>query len=505
MNEMIYDLLIIGGGINGAGIARDAAGRGLSVALCEQNDFASATSSASTKLIHGGLRYLEYKEFRLVAEALSERENILNIAPHITTPLRFVIPHVKGLRPRWLIRFGLWLYDHIGGKISLPKSHALNLKKDLPAPNGLGQQYQHGFIYSDVHVDDARLVIFNLKSAVQYGAHIFSRTKLIHAERKDELWLCQLQDMQTKQVIEVKSKTLVNTAGPWVAEMDRLLHIDHEGQAADIKLVRGSHIVVPKVYEGEHAFILQNLDKRIVFMIPYENDFTLIGTTDVPQNNMQSGVHITQEEEIYLLEAVNRYLDKKLARHDIVWRYSGVRPLYDDHSDNPSAVTRDYTLVLHDQQNIPCVSVYGGKITTYRRLAESVLDKLQPWLGKYMQHQAWTATEPLPGGQFKRDQKTEELKKLTQSYPSLDPTLLTALFDRHGLLVYRLLQHVKTPADLGQDFGGSLTETEVMYFIQHEWATTPEDVLWRRTKCGLHMSIEQRQAVEHYFSRIKQR
>lgn len=505
MNEIIYDLLIIGGGINGAGIARDAAGRGLSVALCEQNDFASATSSASTKLIHGGLRYLEYKEFRLVAEALSERENILRIAPHITRPLQFVMPHVKGLRPRWLIRFGLWLYDHIGGKISLPKSHTIHLQQDLPQPNCLNKQLQHGFIYSDVQVDDARLVIFNLQSAAQYGAHIFARTKLITAKRNDGIWQCQLEDQRTRQIIDIKTKTLVNTAGPWVNEIDQLLHIDQEGQSASIKLVRGSHIVVPKLYEGEHAFILQNHDKRIVFMIPYENDFTLIGTTDVSQADMKQGVHITQEEEIYLIEAVNRYLNKRLSRHDIVWRYSGVRPLYDDHAANPSAVTRDYTLVLHDHDQIPCVSVYGGKITTYRRLAEAVLNKLDPWLGEFMQHKAWTSVESLPGGQFNTKDKQSELDRLYQTYAFIQKDLLTALFKRHGLLTYRLLQNVTSTADLGLQFGANLTELEVLYFVHHEWAMTAEDILWRRTKCGLHMNIQQRQALEQYFSSFNKR
>ncbi|WP_432241131.1 glycerol-3-phosphate dehydrogenase [Herbaspirillum robiniae] len=504
----LYDILVIGGGINGAGVARDAAGRGLSVALCEQNDFAGATSSASTKLIHGGLRYLEYYEFRLVAEALSEREHLLDIAPHIAWPLRFVMPHVAGLRPRWMIRLGLWLYDHIGGRITLPKSKALRLDR-MERPSGLKQDITRGFAYSDAWVDDARLVILNLLSAQEHGAEIMPRTRLADARRVesqdggDNHWLCTLENTGTGQRRELKARTLVNTAGPWVAQMDRRLNPDADGgRHAAVKLVRGSHIVVPRLFSGEHAYILQNDDKRIVFMIPYEDRFTLIGTTDVPQENMEHGARISAEEEAYLLRAANRYLERPIAAADIVWRYAGVRPLFDDESDNPSAVTRDYTLVLQEQRGLPCVSVYGGKITTYRRLAESVMDKLAPWTQSRARRAGWTASEALPGAGFKRADRARELGALQKKYARFDPHFLARLFSRHGLNSHAILREAQSPAELGRDFGGGLTQREVEYLALHEWAAEADDVLWRRTKCGLHMSEEQRAAFRDWFAQF---
>ncbi|WP_422879679.1 glycerol-3-phosphate dehydrogenase [Noviherbaspirillum cavernae] len=498
-NTATYDLLIIGGGINGAGIARDAAGRGLSVALCEQNDFAGATSSASTKLIHGGLRYLEYYEFRLVSEALAEREHLLDIAPHISWPLRFIMPHVKGLRPRWMIRLGLWLYDHIGGRISLPHSQAVDLNR-LPASSGLRHDIARGFAYSDAWVDDARLVILNLLSAQEHGADILARTRLAAAERADGAWRCVLENTLTHAQQTVTARAIVNATGPWVATMDRLLNPapkSASGHAA-VKLVRGSHIVVPRLFAGEHAYILQNDDRRIVFMIPYEERYTLIGTTDVPQENMDKGARISADEEAYLLRAVNAYLEKPIAGGDIVWRYAGVRPLFDDESDNPSAVTRDYTLVLQDEQNIPCVSIYGGKITTYRRLAESVLDKLAPWTST--RRGSWTKQEPLPGGNFKRADRAKEVTRLQEKFGKLAPRFLGQLFSRHGLNAYNILREAQTHEELGRDFGGGLTQREVDYLVLHEWAHSADDILWRRTKCGLHMSEQQRSAFAEYFA-----
>jgi len=493
-----YDLLIIGGGINGAGVARDAAGRGLKVALCEQNDFAGATSSASTKLIHGGLRYLEYYEFRLVAEALAEREHLLNIAPHIAWPLRFVMPHVKGLRPRWMIRLGLWLYDHIGGRISLPHSQSIELDK-MGAPSGLHLDIKRGFAYSDAWVDDARLVILNLQSALEHGADIFARTRLADAKRSNGVWQCELENSLSGARQSLTARAIVNTAGPWVAKMDQLLNPASQGSKhAAVKLVRGSHIIVPRLFEGEHAYILQNDDKRIVFMIPYEDKFTLIGTTDVPQENMDNGANISTEEEAYLLRAVNNYLRKPIGEADIVWRYAGVRPLFDDESDNPSAVTRDYTLVLQDAENIPCVSVYGGKITTYRRLAESVLEKLAPWTKT--RRGPWSNQEALPGGKFKRADRAQELDYLKKKYAQLDAHFLTRLFGRHGRNAHVILKEAQTQAELGQDFGGGLVQREVDYLIMHEWAYQPDDVLWRRTKCGLHMSEQQRAEFAAWFN-----
>ncbi|MES2534376.1 MAG: glycerol-3-phosphate dehydrogenase [Pseudomonadota bacterium] len=494
-----YDLLIIGGGINGAGVARDAAGRGLSVALCEQDDFAGATSSASTKLIHGGLRYLEYFEFRLVAEALAEREHLLDIAPHIAWPLRFIMPHAKGLRglrPRWMIRLGLWLYDHIGGRISLPRSQAVTLDRS----SGLRPDITRGFAYSDAWVDDARLVILNLLSARQHGASIFARTRLASASRSDGAWQCVLENTLTQQRQTVTARAIVNAAGPWVASMDRMLnpHPPPESAHAAVKLVRGSHIVMPRLFAGDHAYILQNDDKRIVFMIPYEERYTLIGTTDVPQLDMDHGVRISQEEEVYLLRAVNVYLAKPISASDIVWRYAGVRPLFDDESDNPSAVTRDYTLVLQETQNIPCVSIYGGKITTYRRLAEAVLDKLAPWMSG--RGGSWTKNEALPGGEFRRADRAAEVARLQGKYAQLDPHFLARLFARHGLNAYTVLGEARTTEALGRDFGGGLTQREVDYLVQNEWAHSADDILWRRTKCGLHMSEQQRAAFADFFT-----
>lgn len=499
-----YDLLIIGGGINGAGVARDAAGRGLAVALCEQGDFAGATSSASTKLIHGGLRYLEYYEFRLVAEALREREHLLDIAPHIAWPMRFVMPHVKGLRPRWMIRLGLWLYDHIGGRISLPHSTGIKLN-EFTNDNPLRAELTNGFAYSDAWVDDARMVILNLLSAQEHGAAIHARTKLISAMRVNGKWECVLENTITKDTKKVVARTLVNTAGPWVADMDKMINTNTKSPAkhAAVKLVRGSHIIVPRLFADSHAYILQNADKRIVFMIPYEDAFTLIGTTDAPQDNMENGAHITQEEEAYLVASVNAYLAKPISRSDIVWRYSGVRPLFDDESDNPSAVTRDYTLVLQDDQNVPSVSVYGGKITTYRRLAESVLHELAPWLSPLSHRASWTKDEALPGGEFKRDARSDELHRLYAKYPALPTGYLDKLFSRHGLKSHVILKEAQTMDELGTDFGGGLMQREVEYLALHEWAHTAEDVLWRRTKCGLHMTAEQQAAFTEYFTASK--
>ena len=492
--EPVYDIVVIGGGINGAGVARDAAGRGLSVALCEQGDFAGATSSASTKLIHGGLRYLEYYEFRLVAEALREREHLLDIAPHIAWPLRFVMPHVPGLRPRWMIRLGLWLYDHIGGRISLPRSRAVRLDR-MGKASGLRPEITRGFAYSDAWVDDARMVILNLLSAQEHGARILARTRLVSAERRDGAWHCTLHDVATGRHSMVRARAVVNTAGPWVAEMDRALNAHAPG--AGVKLVRGSHIVVPRLFEGEHAYILQNDDRRIVFMIPYEGRYTLIGTTDVPQDDMRNGAQISAEEDAYLLRAVNQYLEQPLSAADIVWRYAGVRPLFDDESDNPSAVTRDYTLVVDDTLELPCVSVYGGKITTYRRLAESVLDKLAPWIKG--ERGPWTHQEALPGGGFARGERGRQLAALQARYPGLDQAYLERLFARHGLRCADVLGQARDMAALGRDFGGGLTEREAVFLVRHEWAREPDDILWRRTKCGLHMSEAERAAFAQWF------
>ena len=491
------DLLVVGGGINGAGIARDAAGRGLRVALVEQGDFGGATSSASTKLIHGGLRYLEQYEFRLVAEALAEREVLLRLAPHIAWPLRFVMPQVAGLRPAWMIRTGLWLYDHLGGRISLPKSRAVRL-----APEGYGAGLNplitRGFAYSDAWVDDARLVILNLRSAQAHGALLMPRTRFVSAERRDGHWQATIEDARTGARGTLRARVLVNAAGPWVKPV-----LDATGGGhvpARVQLVKGSHIVVPRAYPGEHAFILQNHDKRIVFMIPYERRFTLIGTTDVAVQGLADARAISVEETRYLLDAVNAYLARPLAGHDVVWSYTGVRPLYDDGSSDPSAITRDYTLVVDERDGVAQLAVFGGKITTYRRLAEAALDKLQPWLASA--RGPWTHEKPLPGAvnnvAIARD-------VLRARRPALPQPLLEALFRRHGALADEILGDARSLADLGRDFGGGLCEREVEWFVEHEWASSADDVLWRRTKAGLHMSVAQRADFARWFDRHRHR
>jgi glycerol-3-phosphate dehydrogenase len=412
------------------------------------------------------------------------------------------MPHVPELRPRWMIRLGLWLYDHLGGRSSLPRSHALRLDR-LPG-NPLQPALKHGFEYADAWVDDARLVVLNLRSAEAKGARILPRTRLLRAERRDGAWACELQDLASHHVFTLRARAMVNATGPWVDRTDRLLSAAGPSHAAAaVKLVRGSHLVVPRMYEGEHAYILQNDDRRIVFMIPYEGRFTLIGTTDVPQAGIDQGAACSEDEERYLLRAVNRYLARPLSTADVVWRYAGVRPLGDDEADNPAALSRDYTLLLREAQGLPSVSVVGGKITTYRKLAEAVLDQLSPWLRT--ERGSWTASESLPGGEFLRHERAQELQRLQQRYPQLDPAWLAQLFARHGLLAHTVLAGARTPADLGTDHGGGLVQREVDHLVAHEWARTPEDILWRRTKCGLHMSAAQREAFAQRFTNTTSR
>jgi glycerol-3-phosphate dehydrogenase len=491
------DLLVVGGGINGAGIARDAAGRGLSVALCEQNDFAGATSSASTKLIHGGLRYLEYYEFRLVAEALAEREVLLGIAPHIARPLRFVMPHAKGLRPAWMIRLGLFLYDRLGGRTTLPKSKGIRLL-DTSYGAGLKPEYRKGFIYSDAWVDDARLVILNLRSAAEHGATILPRTRFAGAERNEGVWHARLEDRRSGETQQIRARMLVNAAGPWVGQVAGTL--GRSDSAASVRLVKGSHIVVPRLFEGEHAYIVQDAGKRIIFMIPYEQDFTLIGTTDVVVKAVGDGAAISPAEIDYLCASVSRYTSRPVTPEMVVWSYSGVRPLYDNGVDDPSAVTRDYTLVLDDGgQNVPQLSIFGGKITTYRKLAEAALEKLQPWLGS--RPGSWTGDEPLPGGKLEQGGQPALLNRLSKRYPQLPPALLTSLMRRHGTLAFDVLCQSYGIEDLGRDFGGGLYEREVRYLIAHEWVGEADDILWRRTKAGLHMTQRQRKGFHDFLAR----
>jgi glycerol-3-phosphate dehydrogenase len=486
--ENNYDLLVVGGGVNGAGIARDAAGRGRSVLLVEKDDLASATSSWSSKLIHGGLRYLELYEFRLVAEALAEREVLLKVAAHLVWPARFVMPHVPELRPRWMIRAGLFLYDHLSRRTSLPGSKAVRLDAP-PYSSGLNPKFRHGFIYSDCRVDDARLVIANAMDARARGARVLTRTACVSAERARGHWEAHLSNGE-----RVAAKAVVNAAGPWVKSVlnNRL----HQPSSDAVRLVKGSHIVLPKLYDGEHAFILQNDDRRVVFMIPYGELHTLVGTTDVPVQNEDDRPEATAGEIDYLCRAVNRYLARPARPEDVVWKYSGVRPLYDDGTADPSAVTRDYTLRVDDEAGAaPVLSVFGGKITTYRMLTEQAMAKLAPYFPGLKP--SWTDRAQLSGSDFRNASRLEARDAFFASHPHIAEATLRGIFRRHGTHA----QAVVGDGDLGEDFGAGLTEREVRYFVAQEWAQTAEDVLWRRSKAGLLMSRAQQERVAKALAR----
>ena len=488
-----YDLAIVGGGINGTGIARDAAGRGLKVLLVEMGDLASHTSSRSTKLVHGGLRYLEHYEFRLVAEALAEREVLLRAAPHIIAPLQFVLPHEPHLRPAWMIRAGLFLYDHLGGRKTLSSSFGVHLGRGKWGA-GLKPKFDQGFVYSDARVDDARLVVVNALAAKERGAEIRTRTKLERARRDGGLWRISLAD-GTGAKVEVKARALVNAAGPWVKQV--LDEVSAAPTKADVRHVKGSHIVVPRVHTQDHAYILQNSDARIVFIIPYEDDFSLIGTTDIQVEDFETP-KITRDEIDYLCGIANAYLARPIGAKDVVWTYSGVRPLYDDGTADPSAVTRDYVLTLDAVagSQAPLLSVFGGKITTYRRLAESALSELRPFFPRMKSD--WTRGEPLPGGDLPRGGLAALDRDLAARHPKLPASLRAALVRRHGTRTPRILGEAKTASDLGKYFGHSLYAAEVDYLVAQEWARSADDVLWRRTKCGLHLNADQRAAVAMY-------
>jgi glycerol-3-phosphate dehydrogenase len=498
------DLFIVGGGINGAGIACDAAGRALKVGLCEMNDFASATSSASTKLIHGGLRYLEHYEFRLVREALMEREILLAKAPHLSWPLRFVLPHEPHLRPRWLLRLGLFLYDHLDWRMTLPKSKSVDLLHSKFGV-GLNGKFKNGFVYSDAWVDDARMVIANLKSARNMGATIYARHRCVSARRTvdGKLWDVELKGPAGTSV-HLQARGLVNAAGPWVKHF-----LDEQTQVRTskrVRLIKGSHIVVPRLHEGDHAFILQNSDNRIVFVIPYERNYSLIGTTDVPVEASEKPV-CTPEEIAYLCDTASHYMAKPVRPTDVVWTYSGVRPLFDDGDDDPSAVTRDYHLEVDAPgESAPILSVFGGKITTYRRLAEHALEDLRrfyPGMGG-----AWTAHKPVADGEIADAPTFEQAfdrfaDGAAAAKPGLPKEFVRVLARRHGTGLDDLLDDVKTEADLGRYFGGHLYETEVRYLMREEWATEPDDVLWRRTKEGLAMTLAQRTAFAEWMQSLR--
>ena len=488
------DLLVIGGGINGTGIARDAAGRGLSVALVEQSDLAAATSSASTKLIHGGLRYLEFFEFRLVRESLTERERLLAIAPHLVRPLQFVLPHVAMLRPRWQIRLGLFFYDHMGGRRKLPASRAVEFGHGTYA-GALQPGMRYGFSYSDCWVDDSRLVVLNALDAAQRGATVHTRTRFQSATFEAGAWRAACEK-RTGEKLELRARAIVNAAGPWVETVARAVPCART--EAQVRLVKGSHIVVPTLYRGEHAFLLQNPDGRVVFAIPYEEHFTLIGTTDIPFDGDPARVAISPEEVQYLCRSSNAYFRKQVTAADVRWSYAGVRPLFDDETANASRVTRDYKLELsHDHDGRVALSVFGGKLTTYRRLAEQAVDKLRVPLGATQG--PWTARAPLPGGDLPQADFGAFLASVRRRWSFLPESLALRLARAYGTRIEKVLGASRHMMDLGDEYGAGLTQAEVAYLKRAEWAQEADDVLWRRTKVGLHMSAAQRERVARDF------
>lgn len=497
MKAPVFDLAIIGGGINGCGIARDAAGRGLSVFLCEQDDLANGTSSASTKLIHGGLRYLEYYEFRLVREALREREVLLNAAPHIIWPLRFILPHHKGLRPAWLIRLGLLLYDNIGGRKMLPATTSVDLLKDI-AGQPLKQNFSKGFEYSDCWVMDSRLVVLNAMDAAAKGAEIRTRSPLLSAKRSDKTWKLRLLEKATGEEFEIETKVLINASGPWLDEL--LPHISHSETKEHIRMVKGSHIIVNKLFNHERAYIFQNADARIIFAIPYEDEFTLIGTTDVDFDGDPSHVHISADEVDYLCKAASEYFINEITKDDVVSSFSGIRPLFDDGKSEAKAATRDYVLRLDTgRAEAPLLSIYGGKITTYRKLAESVLDKVAPFLPEMADE--WTEKKHLPGGDFPPNDFDQMVKELMDRCPAIESGLATRLFRTYGSCAYETVLSINNKESMGELFGHDLYSFEVDYLIDREWAKCAEDVLWRRTKLGLFLSGIQVEALDSYIKK----
>lgn len=487
----LYDLAVIGGGINGVGIAADAAGRGLSVFLCERDDLASHTSSASSKLIHGGLRYLEHYEFRLVREALAEREVLLGKAPHIVKPMRFVLPHRPHLRPAWMIRAGLFLYDNLGKREKLPASRGLRFGDESP----LKPAIKRGFEYSDCWVDDARLVVLNAMAARERGAHIHTCTQCLSAKRASGIWHVELQ-RQDGSRFSLRAKALVNAAGPWVAQFigENLQQRSPYG----IRLIQGSHIIVPKLYDGEQAYIMQNEDRRIVFAIPYLDRYTMIGTTDREYHGDPASVSISDDEIAYVLGVANTHFRKQLGPEDIIHTFAGVRPLCDDESDNPSAVTRDYTLSLSaDEKQAPLLSVFGGKLTTYRKLAESAMVLLKPFFPA-MGH-SWTAKDSLPGGE---DMSTVEalVDQLVDQIRGIDRPLAKRWATGYGSRVWSMLGKARSVDALGEDFGHQLYTQEVEYLRREEWAAQVDDILWRRTKLGLAFTPSEKARLQGYLA-----
>lgn len=490
-----YDLLVVGGGINGAGIARDAAGRGVCVLVMEAGDIACGTSSASTKLIHGGLRYLEHYEFALVRESLSERERLWAIAPHIVRPMRFVLPHRPGLRPRWLLRLGLFVYDHIGGRRKLPPARSVDLTSD-PAGLPLKPEFKAGFAYSDCWVDDARMVILNLRDAADRGATVLTRTPVTALAREGGRWRIEAADGSVRF-----ARAVVNAAGPAVLD---ILGRAHETGAMKMRLVRGSHIVVRRLFDHDLAYFFQLPDGRIFFAIPYEGDFTMIGTTDADHTGSLTDVRPAPEEIAYLCDGANAYFRRQITPADVVWSFAGVRPLIDDGSGRPESATRGYRLDMSDERDGPAIlSVFGGKLTTYRHLAEAAMALLAPRLPG-LSGKGWTDGEPLPGGDFPMEGAADLRARLTTDYPFLEPAWVRRMISAYGTLAWPLLGDVRTLADCGIHFGHGLTEREVQYLVQREWARTADDILWRRTKLGLRFSAAETQALDTHLVTIEE-
>jgi len=476
-----FDLVIIGGGINGAGIARDASGRGLRVLLCEKDDLAQHTSSSSTKLIHGGLRYLEYYDFKLVRHALGEREVLLRAAPHIIWPLRFILPHHKALRPRWLIRLGLFLYDHLGGRKLLPGSHSVDLTQHVSGA-ALKDEFSSGFEYSDCWVQDARLVVLNVMDAAKRGCDVRVRTECTDIIRGDGIWTVKLHDHSSGENTAVTTRAVVNASGPWV---EKTLDLDEEHDSKHgVRLVKGSHIVVPKLFDHPYTYIFQNADNRVLFAVPYEHDYTLLGTTDVEIEGEPGSEKIEDSEIEYICDSVSEYFKTPVTPAQVTWSYTGVRPLYDDASDNASKVTRDYKIDLDTRKGAPLLSVFGGKITTYRMLAEQAVDMLKEPLG--FSASAWTSTEPLPGGDIPNADFDGFLLECRERYSWMEPELLLDYARNYGTCLSTVIGTATAMDELGKHFGGPLYQAEIDYLIAHEWAQTASDILWRRSKKGLH-------------------
>jgi glycerol-3-phosphate dehydrogenase len=482
-----FDVFIIGGGINGAGIARDASGRGFSVCLCDAGDFGGGTSSASTKLVHGGLRYLEHFEFRLVREALIEREILWQMAPHIIWPLRFILPHHKGLRPAWLLRLGLFLYDHLGGRKLLPATSTINLTKDI-AGKSLKPEFKKAFEYSDCWVEDSRLVILNLQDAQVKGADIRPRTSAQKAQFKNGKWQIELADKITGEREHITASVIINATGPWVDEV--MKNVFGKNDSKNVRLVRGSHIVIKRKYQHDRAYIFQNSDERIIFAIPYENDYTLIGTTDAEQKDIFEQPKISQREIDYLCDMASEYFKEPVSQEDVVWTYSGVRPLYDDGASKAQEATRDY--VIRQEETLgdgSLFNIFGGKITTFRRLAESVLEEIEDRLGK--RKAKWTAGAVYSGGDFATDGYYDLVAQYTKQYPFIETELMQRLVRLYGTNTLKILKGAEDIKDLGVDFGEGLYQCEVEYLMKHEWVFEASDILYRRTKLGIRMTKAQ--------------